>query len=348
MVTNDFFEQLLKTLPFLDALNHYFGEVLYCVPEGFRVPPLYRNRTLDYGRLYFIRKGELSEASACFPNICIEKAYEYSVKRKQQWKGFLLKGDDTFVFHRKPLFHNNFDRILIQKSFNVYDTKTRCHSEKIKNGTPTNCGRSAWDTWEQEKQIAGAKLVLKDLKTSDDLMLNQCADTLDKKLGTNTRLYYQMRVTDFVFIPSKMVKQYIILMRPFIEYNLIFEMALPNVIECITGDSNHSIFSVMAINKDGKIRQEMIKDPHGVFVQTLKDNTAFLHPIKLSGMIENGLVFRDFFWEQKAENKAMFNQKLSANQITFCNDLLPYVFKYMLNIISVVECFHSGRGETVH
>ena len=320
------FKQLLKTLPFLDAMNHYFGEVLYCVPEGFRVPPLYKNRTLDYERLYFIRKGEVSEAVACFPNICIEKAYEYSVKRKQQWKGFLLKGDDTFVFHRKPLFHNKFDRIIIQKSFNVYDTKTRCHSEKIKDGTPRSCKKSIWDTWEQEKQIAGAKSVLEDLKTSDDLMLNQCADNLEKKLGTNTSLYYQMRVTDFVFIPSKLVKQYIILMRPFIEYNLIFEMALPNVIECLIGDSNLSVFSVTAINENGKVREEMIEDPHDVFVQTLKDNTAFLHPIKLSLMIGKGLDFPDVKREQKAEYEAMFNQKLSANQQRmFCNHLLPYV-----------------------
>ena len=331
------FKQLLKMLPFLDALNHYFGEVLYCVPEGFWVPSLYRNRTLNYGRLYFIRNGQVSEASACFPNICIEKAYEYSVKRKQHWKGFLLKGDDTFIFHRKPLFDNTFDRILIHKSFDVSDTKTGCHSEHLKNSTPTNCGKSEWDTWEQEEQIAGAKSVLKYLKTSDDLMLNQCADNLEKKLGTNTRVYYQMRVTDFVFIPIKLVKQYIILMRPFIQYNLIFEMALPNVIECLKLDSNISISSLAAVNDNGKFRRELIENPHGIFVQTLKDNTAFLHPIKLSGMIAKGLVFDDF----KRKQKGKFSQKVSPNQRTFCNDLLPYVLNTTMNIISVVK--YSGK-----
>ena len=221
-------------------------------PKDFGFLPCTETATLNYGRLYFIRGGKVSEAGACFPNICIEKAYQYSVKRKQHWKGFLLKGDDTFIFHRKALFVNNFDRILIHKSFEVYDTKTRCHSERLENSTPTNCGKSDWDTWEQEKQIAGAKSVLKHLKTSDDLMLNQCAYNLEKKLGTNTRVYYQRRVTDFVFIPTKIVKQYITLMRPFIQYELIFEMALPNVIECLRSDSNISISSLAAVNKAGK------------------------------------------------------------------------------------------------
>ena len=71
----------------------------------------------------------------------------------------------------------------------------------------------------------------------------------------------------------------------------------------------------------------MIENPHDVFVQTLKDNTAFLHPIKLSRMITEGLVFDDF----KREQKAKFNQKVSSNQRTFCNDLLPYVLNTTKN-----------------
>ena len=306
-------------LPFIDGLNHYFGEKFYCFPEGFKSPPPYTNRTGYYDRLFYLRGNKEYEATAAFPNICIERAHQYSLQNNLHWKGYLLKGDDTFIFYKKPLFDNRFDQMWIRKKFDVYDTKTRCHSEG-RNGAPTNCGPSVWDTWHQAKQIENTQLVLDFLRMSQDDLLRECASDLEKKLGTNKRAFYQQRGTDFVYIPIHFVEKFIILIRPFIKFKIIFETALPNVIECLRGQSNSTLLNVVAVNEIGPIRDQMIKDPHNSLMKAFTDNTAFLHPIKLRSMVQH-----DFTNNGSQENSNMFKHSLPALQATYCNDMLPYI-----------------------
>ena len=314
-------------LPFIDSLNYYFGEVFYCVPKGFKVPPSYKDRTAYYERLFYLRPNteEEYEATAAFPNVCIEKAHQYSIYGKHRWKGYLLKGDDTFILHKKPIFSNRFDQMWIRKKFEIYDTKTRCHSEE-QNLSATNCNGSVWDTWYQEKQIQGSQSVLNYLRMSRNIVLNKCASNLEKKLTTKTSLYYQQRGTDFVYIPSRFIKKFIVLMRPFIKHQISFETALPNVIECLRGESNSTLLDVVGINEIGQVRDKMIEDPHQSLIKAFNDNTTFLHPIKLARMVQQGLVFNSHVQlSERAEKRALFNQAPKALQRTYCNDMLPYI-----------------------
>ena len=311
----DILFQTENIFPLFDPLNHYFGEILYCIPEGHinTIPEKYLFKTVTYEKLYYGPWNKKHEVSACFPNICIEKAFRYSKDKNLNVKGYLLKGDDTFILHKNRILNSNFDKVWIRKDYWIYDTRTRCHNEGGEK-EPTNCKKSYWDTWWNEDQIIGTLLSLRYYKISKDSIHNNCSKFLKEKLGTDSRIYYQPTITDFLYVPASLVETYIKLMKPFIYNHVIFETALPNVLECLVYVTNSSILPVVGINsRDQNIRNKLIKDPHQMIVQSFLDETTFLHPIKLSSMILN--------YAKSKHN----GTHISPLQQSFCNDILPYI-----------------------
>ena len=308
--------------PLLDILNHYFQSILYCIPEGYEkeMPNKYNSNILTYEKLYFGPWNNKTERSACFPNICIEKAHIHAKLQKHRVKGYLLKGDDTFVLHKKNMFDSNFEKVWVKKKYWTYDTKTRCHNEGRKN-KPTNCGKSFWDTWLFEDQILGSILSLRYLQTSKRSIHKKCANILEDKLGGNTRLYYQPTITDFLYIPANLVEQYIELMEPFIYNRIIFETALPNVLECLVEITNSSIFNVNGFNpRSSSARNQLINNLHNILLKSFQDDSAFLHPLKLGGMVSS---INDTEQNQNSGTKS--NHQLSAVWHAFCTDIIPYI-----------------------
>ena len=297
-------------------MNHYFQDVLYCIPEDYEkeIPNKFTSHILTYEKIFYGPWNKKTERSACFPNICIEKAFVYAQHQNLRVKAYLLKGDDTFLLHKKGMFDSNFDKVWLKKDYMIFDTKTRCHNEGGEK-QPSNCGRSWWDTWHYEDQIIGSLLSLRYLKISKKPIHQMCSNILKNKLGTDTRLYYQPGITDFLYIPANLVEQYIELMEPFIFNHIIFETALPNVLECLLNITNTTILNVKGFNhRSNEKGVELINNPHNILLKSFHDDLAYLHGIKLSGMVLN------INYSDKTKN-----QKFSSVLHAFCSDIIPYI-----------------------
>ena len=295
-------------VPFLDEYHYYLGLVVYCVPRDKKIPKVPKtiiNRVFFYEKMSFInRKNKSSDNSAIFPNICIKKTHDWVKRENLSFVGYLLKGDDTFIYFRKLIFNFNFHKIWLHKEYNIYDLDTRCHSEDRNEG-PDNCKNSHYKAWYQDKQVQGAKQALQFFQNSSKKMFYKCSETLQKKLGSNNRILYQFRITDLVYVPSNLVDKYTELMSPFIKYKVMLEIALPNVVECIVNNSD-LLLNLKAINEKEPLRNKMVKNPHLFLMKSLYDETIYLHPIKLSSVV---------------------TRKKDNTYKSFCSDIL----KYLLN-----------------
>ena len=300
-------------IPVMEILHPQFKRIIYCAPTGTKPPVEYEQKFVFFKRIHVIKH---RECDACLSQVCIDLAVKSNVY--VNITGYLQIGDDTLILHKSKSFSMQFDKIWIRQIFQKFNLDTKCHNE-WELPEPTNCSKSGWYIWHGDQQINSFKALLNNMTQSNDHLHKHCANVLENNLGNKNIVFYGLSTIDLFYIPAKYVNNYIKLMKIFSEYNIVAEIALPNVITCLDPTRNNT-FNAKGINhlrieKDHHAKENMVnRFPLKHIKTAIKTNLTHVHPIKLLGILKI------------LNSPNTVDCKLSKMCNIFCNYILPYLY----------------------
>lgn len=306
--------QLEKFLPILETLHPQFANVVYCAPFGTRPPVQYKDRFLYFDRVYFDNE---QECDACLSLLCFELAESTGLYKDSS--GYLLIGDDTFTLHKNPMLKEHFDKIWARQKYAQFNLATGCHSE-WGLPEPTNCSNSYFLPWYQRTQLKAARNALEFLRSSSDLLYKKCSVTLEKDFHSKDVIFYQPTIVDFVHIPREKLNSFVKLLRVFTLFQVIHEIALPNVVKCLDPNGNGTLNATGFNELFGYGRWQVENYPNIFIQKAMRQNMTHVHLVKLLGLLQHeGLA--------KQKGVVLSQEKMSRIKNTYCDIIVPYIYE---------------------
>jgi len=287
------------------------------------------------------------KCEACLANVCFDATYnKVKAKGGPGPKGYLMIGDDVIHLHRSQAVMGHFDQPWAKVEYQVYDLETQCHTEcgyitrklhlqcpisdlgkqEVTLLSPTNCHRSWWAALLQDQQITNMRNVLTTMRNSIDPLLNQCATFLADKLQSKDRIYYQMRIVDFMYIPHDYIDQYTTIMRHFTQHEVISELATPNVLECLLNVTGAALINVPGINEEQPIRGNVLDNPEQYVLQAIEQDMTHIHPVKLGSIVKNLHGSRSLISLVPDFLMTLLFPAQQKSKCVLCDIIIPYIF----------------------
>ena len=220
-----------EAIPIIEILYRpLFKALLYCGPQ---YPSTTKFPMLKGYRFSFVKykQGSILHHPGSNNYVCVQLAY-FILKEKENnnLKGILIMADDVlFNFWNMMLLDRN--KPWYSTTGKIWDVETGLVCKSGRESPVCNT-KDNWGWYNADKYRM--KKVLHRLSANDTLVVyRECGTALKSFTGSRSRAIGRQS-GDFYYLPFKMAATFSELLVPFFEENVFLEIAVPNLIQCVS------------------------------------------------------------------------------------------------------------------